>query len=889
MDNYTWKSKVSHNPSRYFDHKGIFSVYLYDMEERNVQRSNSARFESKSKLKTIELLNDIGYINHYYYSKELDFVPIAMCPNTKKPVSKGWNNFNLKTYDGYAFGNDSNLAILTGKPSMIFVLDIDVPKEGETDGLEFLDYCMEKSKGYGRIYEPDRHYANTMVQRSGGGGYHFFYMYEPAFDLIRTVARNALTIGDKKYSIDIKNNGGNITFTPSMHKSGNKYRLLDEFKGVKTTNFPNTMPRWLLYAIMTTLQRNNHNFVSIKHDLIATYDANGNIQTPSDKINKKPTVHQNTRLIDDNVEKIARLINTDRWVDFETWRSMVFGLKNLSIKSGNPKRYYNLCHELSNTCAEKYEYGGKEKIDEIWDEDNKDRVNIGTFLYWLKQDVTKEVYRSILNEIGAFKVTGKYSWNDATKLHNKDYQNPSDRNDIFDFIRSCIFPIRSSKEGLTYAIKDKEFDVDYGKEYYTYNSLSPSQLQSHLKLIKIKNALKVENKKGEVEYKDKSLMYLVENSSIEHHFSKLAFEPYSAISDRKNVDKSRDKFNTLNMFTGFCNEYDPNFIVDMNKIKPALNQINEFCSNHKGHADFFVTWLAHMVQYPDAKTGVMTVIKSNDQGTGKTTFFNWFGSTVISKQYYASISDIGKVTGRFNSSVAGKLLIVLEEIDCFEGDRAINAELKNIITNTDQMIEFKGREPIRIKSLSNYVILTNKDNVVKVEGGDRRYFLLECKRIRPTNDPHWKFMNEDYYKDPSTSLHFYHYLMRIKDVKSNIKNIPITNIKARAKRDNSPPVVEFLFNEYIREFHDNESTETSLTYTVNALLDGVNGVLIDRGHSKPSNKRTIGKDIGNEFNKESYRVNDSGKKISMYTFTKAEMEKAFKHNEFYIDEELDIQ
>lgn len=888
MDSYTWKSKVNHTPSRYFNHEGMFSIELYDLEERGVQKCNLSKIQSKSKLKTIEYLNGIGYINHYYYSKELDFVPIAMCPNTKKPVSKGWNNFTLKTYDGYAFGNDSNLAILTGKPSMIFVLDIDVPKEGETDGLEFLDYCMDKCKDAGHLYEPDRHYANTMVQRSGGGGYHFFYMYEPAFDLIRTVARNALTIGDKKYSIDIKNNGGNITFTPSMHKSGNKYQLLDEFRGVKTTNLPNIMPRWLLYSIMTILQKNNHNFVNIKHDLIATYDVNGNIQTPGDKMNKKPIVQQNTTLIDDNIEKITKLINVKRWNDYKTWVTMIFGLKNLSIKSGNPKKYYKLCKELSAT-SDKYDEAAEQHIDSIWDSDEENKVNVGTFMYWLKQDVAKDVYRKVLNEIGAFKVTGKYSWNDATKLHNKDYQNASDRNDLFDFIRSCIFPIRSSKEGLTYAIKDKEFDVDYGKEYYTYNSLSPSQLQSHLKLIKIKNVIKVEKKNGEVEYKDKSLMNIVENASLEHYFSKLAFEPYSAISDKTNVNTSRDKFNTLNMFTGFCNEYDPNFVIDMNKIRPALNQINEFCSNHKGHADFFVTWLAHMVQYPDAKTGVMTVIKSNDQGTGKTTFFNWFGSTVISKQYYASISDIGKVTGRFNSSVAGKLLIVLEEIDCFEGDRAINAELKNIITNTDQMIEFKGREPIRIKSLSNYVILTNKDNVIKVEGGDRRYFLLECKRIRPTNDPHWKFMNEDYYKDPSTSLHFYHYLMRIKDVKSNIKNIPITDIKARAKRDNSPPVVAFLYNEYMKEFHDNESTETSLTYTVDDLLAGVNGVLIDRGRGKGSNKRAIGMDIENEFSKKSYRVTISGDKISMYTFTKAEMEKSFKHHEFCIDEDLDIQ
>lgn len=877
MTTYNWKSKHDHTRNNYFDKNGEFSILEYGICERDVLKSVNNRYKDYADDRHIDYLNDSKYINANYFIKRLEFVPIAMEKSTKKPISKGWNQFTLKKFDEQSFNNDVNVSILTGRPSMIFVLDIDVPKEGETDGLKFLDAWYNQCKDKSHILEGGRHYADTLVQKSGGGGYHFFYTYEPIFDLIRTSARDALHYQGHKLSIDIKSNGGNITFTPSIHKNGNKYELLKDFNGIETAFYPKMMPRWLLHAIMHTMQRNNIKFNHVGSNVVAKFDKEGKRITPAENIESKPIIQQNIDILHDNIPIIVSAINKDRWDNYDTWYKMVFGLRHLSAQSGNKNKYRKLCHELSKTSS-KYD---EDEVDSMWEKDNsKDSIGIGTFIIWMKEDCTKEQCKAIFRDMNLFFTTGKYTWADATKMHKKDYLDKDDRNDIYDFIKSCVFPIRSAREGITYTIRSVEYDVDYGKKYYSYNSLKPSQLTSHIGNVMINNASQSKAKDGSIIYNDKSLMKIIESFSLEFYYSNLCFMPYSPYSNKDNVMRSMKEFKTFNLFNGFCNEYQPDFKVDMKLIQPALQQINEFCVDNKQHFDFFITWLAHMVQYPNIKTGVMTIIKSNDQGTGKTTFFNWFGSTVIGKQYYASISDISKVTGKFNSAIAGKILTVMEEIDVFEGNRAVNAELKNLITNKHQMIEFKGREPVQIEDCCNYVILTNKDHIVKVEGSDRRFFLLECKRIRPVNDPHWKYMNEVFYKNPETSLHFYHYLMSIKDVRSGITIIPDTELKNEAKRRNAPAVIEMLYNHYIRKYVELGDNDGTIIFGSLSIVEEVKQVMSDRGYNGTANTKNIATDIKNEFGITSKRINIDGERRMSYEFTKTMLEKAFDKYKF---------
>jgi hypothetical protein len=94
----------------------------------------------------------------------------------------------------------SNIGLVTGKTSGVWVLDID-PRHGGDDSL------IELEKKYGEL-------PNTKVVLTGGGGRHIYFSY-PSF---KVDCRTKLLPG-----IDVRGNGGYVLAPPSCHVSGRPY------------------------------------------------------------------------------------------------------------------------------------------------------------------------------------------------------------------------------------------------------------------------------------------------------------------------------------------------------------------------------------------------------------------------------------------------------------------------------------------------------------------------------------------------------------------------------------------------------------------------------------------------------------------------------------------
>jgi hypothetical protein len=113
---------------------------------------------------------------------------------------------------------DANVGIATGAASGLVVLDVD-PRHGGDKTLEAL---QEK---YGGL--PD-----TVIARTGGGGWHFFFKH-PGFYVKCDNRGELLGAG-----IDIKGAGGYIVAPPSLHASGRRYEWEpfcgpDDAEGIK--------------------------------------------------------------------------------------------------------------------------------------------------------------------------------------------------------------------------------------------------------------------------------------------------------------------------------------------------------------------------------------------------------------------------------------------------------------------------------------------------------------------------------------------------------------------------------------------------------------------------------------------------------------------------------
>lgn len=127
---------------------------------------------------------------------------------------------------------DSNIGLLTGKASEMFVLDIDVKSGGEMS-LENLqeDYKLLLKDKYVPL-------PGTLTTFSGSGGRHLYFKFP--FDK-NDISSSASEIAD---GLDIRANGGYIIAPPSNHKSGKFYRWF----GVDTPI--EDAPNWLIYEIV---------------------------------------------------------------------------------------------------------------------------------------------------------------------------------------------------------------------------------------------------------------------------------------------------------------------------------------------------------------------------------------------------------------------------------------------------------------------------------------------------------------------------------------------------------------------------------------------------------------------------------------------------------------
>lgn len=150
----------------------------------------------------------------------------ADCPNAgKHPYTrhglKDATTDLTKAAALFNYRDDLNIAIATGSPSGIFVVDVD--NRGDESGEDSLRDLQEEN---GML-------PSTMASITGSGRHLIFRMPEFA-------VKNATSIAPK---VDIRGTGGYIIAPPSMHKSGVQYRFDESCDTIAEA------PEWL-FAVM---------------------------------------------------------------------------------------------------------------------------------------------------------------------------------------------------------------------------------------------------------------------------------------------------------------------------------------------------------------------------------------------------------------------------------------------------------------------------------------------------------------------------------------------------------------------------------------------------------------------------------------------------------------
>jgi hypothetical protein len=166
------------------------------------------------------------------------------------------------------------------------------------------------------------------------------------------------------------------------------------------------------------------------------------------------------------------------------------------------------------------------------------------------------------------------------------------------------------------------------------------------------------------------------------------------------------------------------------KQRLLLRHIREvICRRDKEKFKYLIRFLAWAVQHPDKHSGVVIMLKSRKQGTGKSTL----GKVMLDifGQHGALIDDKERLLGRFTDWLENVCFVLAEEI-LWAGDHKAADKLKSLITGDTIQIERKfgscRQVPNRLKTLAT----TNHDHAVAAGVRDRRNVVYDVgdERVR---------------------------------------------------------------------------------------------------------------------------------------------------------------
>lgn len=195
-------------------------------------------------------------------------------------------------------------------------------------------------------------------------------------------------------------------------------------------------------------------------------------------------------------------------------------------------------------------------------------------------------------------------------------------------------------------------------------------------------------------------------------------------------------FNPTSLPTTTLNYWAPSPVVpqhgDWSIIRTFLQDV--ICDGNGALFEYLYCYLAHMLQRPEDKPGVIIVLLGG-QGTGKGTLFRLLRA--LWPQTCLQVSDIDHVVGSFNARIERNYAICMDEA-LFEGDKRALDRLKSLITEPTISVEQKYQPRREIESYHRFFAASNHRHFAQVDADDRRFVFLRVSESRKGDLEYWE-------------------------------------------------------------------------------------------------------------------------------------------------------
>lgn len=346
-------------------------------------------------------------------------------------------------------------------------------------------------------------------------------------------------------------------------------------------------------------------------------------------------------------------------------------------------------------------------------------------------------------------------------------------------------PILEEPKGFTFEDVCKEFELEHCKIINKAIFIKSTELdnifmtEKQLKTAYSHLAYKQEDLKGN--FKDASFIkkwLSCENPNI-RRYDDIDMYPKDIICPS----------NIFNMWKPFAMERVTDYNENTEGLMFILNHLKILCNNDDNVFDYFTKWIGQMIQYPEIKSIVITLI--SDEGAGKGSFLKLMSLMLGSSRVFETTKPSRDVWGSFNPLMAGKFLINLNELSKKETIGA-DGEMKALVTDPTITINNKGINQINVKSYHRFIITTNKEEPIASTKNDRRNLIIKCSNEKIKDKDYFVQLNK-YLDDVNVVKTCYEYFKSIKglDTFGSIP-IPFTEYQNDLKELSVSPIERFI-------------------------------------------------------------------------------------------------
>ena len=357
-------------------------------------------------------------------------------------------------------------------------------------------------------------------------------------------------------------------------------------------------------------------------------------------------------------------------------------------------------------------------------------------------------------------------------------------------LMNMVFAVVLNERGLVVA--QRSIEANKGPIYDQLDS--GKELVSKFGHYVYKIAVEVDDKTGDIKYKEICAVKAWLDSTQRLQYDRKVFNPAPYSMTGKCALPSQ-----LNTWTGFVHKqtrtYNNEELAELEngQLKAFSGYLKDIVANGNDKVyRWLLNWISWTLKFPHVKLPTVPILRSDDEGTGKTTVGDLL-KYLMGEKYYVKPSTVDELQRNFNEHLfATTKLMVLDEAHKGNSKSSAGA-FRNIVTQEEQLLERKHRDPRMQAVYYNIIMMSNDKKIVQIPGSNRRFVVLE---VNPKfGGPHATAAEEYFGPVYATNRQvLFDYLCSLPNDDWNYRAIPVTAATRDQVISSFDPIDSYLYS-----------------------------------------------------------------------------------------------